>query len=328
MLRIFHSIFGDDEPERYPESLVKAAIERAVDATDPWLRGLSGYRRRLRPAVLHAIDYVVGLVERLELPLELSRKSYGDNPLARLFFVSSEQLDQLLRTDPALGVFRKGNNQTSRPVWALLAMECEQRKIFGVDMLGDTVVRDVPQVTVGMTGHRLIDPATGLADTRRMLKRRAFDHLLALALAKIAAVEDEREGLLRHRTLLQAKHDTLEGSSWGFGESPQGSAPLDEIHRQLDQLEAQLEELGGDDNYIEKNLEILIEVLDHAEQQLWGEPLTLIVDRMGIKRSTVTDDAPELHLTELHNAAGRRIVIHMVSIPPAALNPLSPEAKK
>ena len=59
MLRIFYSIFGgDEEAGRYPDTLIKAAIERAVDGTDPWLRGLSGYPRKLRPAVLHAIDHV------------------------------------------------------------------------------------------------------------------------------------------------------------------------------------------------------------------------------------------------------------------------------
>ena len=34
MLRFLHSIFGGLEEARYPESLVREAIERAVDATD------------------------------------------------------------------------------------------------------------------------------------------------------------------------------------------------------------------------------------------------------------------------------------------------------
>jgi hypothetical protein len=52
MLRLLHSIFGSEQKGSYPESLVREAIERAVEGTDPWLRGVSGYRRKLRPAVM------------------------------------------------------------------------------------------------------------------------------------------------------------------------------------------------------------------------------------------------------------------------------------
>lgn len=321
MLRIFQSIFGG-ETERYPEELIKAAIERAVDGTDPWLRGLSGYRRKLRPAVVHAIDHVVGLVDSLESPLELSRENYGQVPLLRLFFISAEQLDGLLHDDPALRAFRKETAATTRPAVALLGMECEQRRAFGVDLQGDTLVRDVAQVTVGMAGHRLLDPTADLIETRRLLKRRAFDHLLSLALAKIAVVEDTREDLLRRRTLLQAKHDMLEGSGWGFSDQSREQPPqLDAVHRQLAELEGELLEFGGDDRYIEKHLEILLDVLTHAEHQLWSGPLTLIVDRMGIKRTAAAGDAPELHLTELHNIDGRRMVTRLVEIPPMPAGP-------
>jgi len=319
VLHLFQSLFGgDDDAERYPEKLIKAAIERAVDGTDPWLRGLSGYRRKLRPAVLHAIDHVVGMTDRLEEPLELSRESYTTDPLLRLAFISTTQLEQLLLNDPALAAMFKASGQSGLAVWALLGMECEQQQAFGMEMQGDTLVRDVAQVTVGMVNHRLLDPTSSLAKTRRLLKRRAFDHLLSLALSRITAVEDVREELLARRTLLQAKHDMLERSGWGFSEAAGEMPPqLDEVHRKLGEIEGQLLEFGGDDCYIEKHLEILTDVLANAEHQLWAEPLTLIVDRMGIKRNVVSEDAPELHLTELHNAAGQRLIIRLVTIPPA-----------
>jgi hypothetical protein len=319
MLRLFHSIFGDASgTDRYPEALIRNAVERAVDGTDPWLRGLSGYRRKLRPAVLHAIDHIVAMTDSLPPPVELSRTGYGNDPHLRLFFTSAEQLDGLLKNDPALVAFRRTAAQADQQVWALLTMTCERRGTFGVDLLGETLVRDVPQVTVSLGSHRLLDPTADQAETRRLLKRRAFDHLLTLALGRITAVEDVREDLLRRRTLLQAKHDMLEGSSWGFTHPARETPlPLAEVHRQLDDIEAQLLEFGGDDRYIEKHLEILADVLAHAERQVWLQPLRLIVDRMGIQRSIPSPDAPELELTELHNAAGRRLIAQMVKIPPA-----------
>ena len=78
MLQLFQSIFGagpQDEP--YPDELISRAIERAVDGTDPRLRALPGYRKKLRAAVIHAIGHVVGLVDSLPVPLELSRAGFS-----------------------------------------------------------------------------------------------------------------------------------------------------------------------------------------------------------------------------------------------------------
>ena len=317
MLRIFHTLFGASaENERYPEEMVESAIERAVDGTNPWLRGLTGYRRKLRPAVLHAIDHIVALANGMQTPLELSRESYGREPQLQLFFISSEQMEQVLRADPALVAFRATAGNANRPAWAQLVMKCEQHRAFGADLLGETIVRDVPQVTVSMSGHRLLDPTADLAETRNHLMKRSYEHLLKLALARIAAVEDVREDLVQQRTLLQAKHDALVCTGWGFGD-PDESSPQDiELHRQLDDIEKQLLEVGGDDSYLEKDLEILIDVLSNAEHQLWVDSLTLIVDRMGIKRNIASDDAPKLVLRELHNAAGLQLIARMVMVPP------------
>ena len=316
MFRLFHSIFGNEE-ERYPDTLVDAALERAVDGTDPWLRGLSGYRRKLRPAVVHALDHVVGMTDGFEQPLELSRTNYATDPQLRLFFISPEQLDGMVCADPLLAAWRAAPENAGRPAWALLVMECEQRRAFGVELQGDTLVRDVPQITVSFSRHRLLDPAASLEENRRLLRRRAFDHLLTLALARIVTVKEVREDLLRHRTLLQAKHDMLEGSGWGFG-GGDAAANLAAVHQQLDEIAAQLQKVGGDDRYIEKHLEVLVDVLANAERQLWMDTETLIVDRMGIKRGTPADDAPELELKELHNAAGRRLMARMVVVPATA----------
>lgn len=320
MLQLFHSIFGHDRvDERYPGKLVDMAIDRAVDGTDQWLRGLSGYRRKLRPAVLNAIDHVVTLVDSFDEVLELSRDSYADHPLLQLFFISTAQMESLLKSDPTLTSFHRNKGHAAQPVWALLTMECDQRQTFGTELRGETIVRDVSQITVSLSAHRLLDPTTDLTETRRMLKRRAFDHLLTLALTEITLVKDVREELVRHRNLLQSKLDFLQRGDWGFHtlvhEVPPSEAVLQE---QIDNIESQLVEVGGDDRYIEKNLEILIDVLTNAERQLWAQPLPLIVDSMGIKRNDTAEDASKLVLTELNSRAGRQLIASLVKVPPCS----------
>jgi hypothetical protein len=139
---------------------------------------------------------------------------------------------------------------------------------------------------------------------------------LTLALARIAAVQDVREELVQHRTMLQSKLGYLQRGDWGFGGLGRDvPAPVAELQQQINEIESQLSAVGGDDRYLEKNMEILVDVLANAERQLWAQPLALIVDRMGIRRNQASADAPELVLTELHNKAGRRLVARLVMLP-------------
>lgn len=310
MLRLFHSIFGTvAETEHYPETLVRAAIERAVDGTDPWLRGLSGYRRKLRPAVLAAIDHVVALVDGLDPPRPANRAGYDHDPLLRAMFLSAEQMLQLLHKQLAAQPVAGG------AACALLVADLEQRGIFGVDLHGETLVRDVPQVTVSFANHHLLDPALNETETRHLLKRRAFDHLLSMALRRMVAVKEIRAGLDNRYALLQAKHDALLNGHWGFDlgkhEKP---ANMVELETQLAEIEAQLLRVGKDDRSIEVALELLADVLGQPQKHLWMSRETLVVDSMGIKRTMATEEAPELVLEQLHNAEGRNVVVSLVGL--------------
>lgn len=316
MLRLFHSFFGGAPQETgYPESLVKAAIERAVDGTDPWLRGLSGYKKKLRPAVLRAIDHVVALVDRLPPSIVVDSGSYGDDPRLRAFFISLDDLRTIIDNDRNLAEFRRGPGGYVSPVIALLTMEKQERVFFGAALSGDIVLRDVPQTSVSFAAHRLLDPTGSEEETRRQLKRRAFDHLLSLALQRITAVKAERDTLERRRALLQAKHALLQREGWGFDAagSPEGADSAG-VEEQLGQIERQLQEVGGDDRMLELYLGIVTDVLGRPEEHLWDRQETVIVDRMGIKRSEAAPDAPELTLNVLHNAEGRSLVMTLVAL--------------
>lgn len=315
MLRFLQSIFGGVEQGRYPESLVKAAIERAVDGTDPWLTAVSGYKKKLRPAVLRAIDHVVALVNELPPPMAVDLKSYDSDPRLKAFFMSTAEMRQIFGSDRNLADFLKGPGGNESQVIALLMMEKQERVGFGVALSGDVVMHDVPQVTVSFVGHRLVDPSESEEKTRRQLMRRAYDHLLSIALGSITIVKGEREELEGRRTLLNAKLDLLQRGGWGFDETGSTEVPRSAVlEEQLAQIEAKLQEVGGDDRMLEVYLGIVADVLGRPEEYLWSRQETLIVDRLGIKRSEPADDAPELTLGVLSNAAGQSRVMTLVAL--------------
>ena len=62
-------------------------------------------------------------------------------------------------------------------------------------------------VLVPLVQRRLMEPAFEEHECRRLLQRRAFDHLLTVALEHIAEHREERESLTVRRALLRSKLD-------------------------------------------------------------------------------------------------------------------------
>jgi hypothetical protein len=101
-------------------------------------------------------------------------------------------------------------------------------------------------VTGIASGHRLVEPTTDEADTRRQLKRRAFDHLLTLALARIADTRGSRAELSLQRDLLRRKLMTLKRSGWSL-DAQEGARPdPDTLSAELQAIESELAKLGAD----------------------------------------------------------------------------------
>ena len=194
-------------------------------------------------------------------------------------------------------------------------MEKEEKVIFGAELSGDIVIRDVPKKTVSFDGHRLVDPDADEDKARRMLMRRAYDHLLSLALKRLSFVKSERKDLEQRRKLLQAKLNLLEREGWGF-DSAGSSEKLSvaEVEERLGQLEAQLEEFGGDNSESETYLQIVADVLGKPEDYLLGKSETIFVDRMAIQHNEPSDETSALTFTELRNAEGRCLVVLLVSL--------------
>jgi hypothetical protein len=316
-LRFFHSIFSNDTSAgNYPESLIKKAVERAVDGTDPWIRAVSGYKKKLRPAVVRAINYVVALVDDMAPPIVVEHDIYGRDPKLRTFFISNNDMQKILSSDKNLTDFQHGQTVALPRIFALLAMEKQEKILLGSEMSGDIIQHDVAHVAVSFEGHRLLDLATDEIDTRRQLKRRAFDHLLKRALGRIAIVKTERGKLERHRTLLHSKLDLLQRGGWGFDKtSTVENLDVDGLEELLSRIETELLKLGGDDRMLEVYLGIVIEVLARPEEHLWARKETLIVDRMGIKRSKADSDLPEVTIDIISNDDRQNFVVSLIALP-------------
>ena len=320
MLNLFQSFFGGEKSRsQYPESLIEAAIERAVDGTDARLRLLPGYRKRLREPVIHAIDHVVALIDALPAPLAAGRGDFSADPHMAALFVSAAQMLEVFSRDRDLNAFMKQASVATERVTALLMAERVEKNVLGVDQVDGQLRRDVAQVTVSFRKHRLMEVAENEAECRRLLKRRAFDHLLALALARIVEVRDERADLVRQRDVLRHKLATLARNGWGFDAAADEAVEPGRLQADLADVEQQLQELGTDSDVLDTHIAIVADLLSQAEHQLKIENVCMRLDSMNIQRDAQDASAHDIVLPEFHNARGQQSVLLLVSIIPGEL---------
>ena len=262
---------------------------------------------------------MVALVDGIPAPLPAGRSDYNADPRLKALFASADRMQEVFGNDAALNEFRGGSGNGAERVIALLLAERVEKNVLGMEMAGDMLRRDVAQVSVSFRNHRLIEVTSNEADTRRQLKRRAFDHLLTLALARIADVHGERADLARQRDLLQHKLSVLKRGGWSF-EAAEGAPPEHKaLIAELQEIETALTKLGTDAGALQGRLDIVADLLGHAEQQLWAEDFVIHLDNMNIRRDAQDASAQRITLRELHNARGASLAMLLVTLAPGEL---------
>lgn len=322
MLEFFQSIFGNVGKEHgyIPESIIQEAIERAVDGTDRRVRLVSGYRKRLREPIIHAIEHVVALVARVPAPLIAGRGYYQDDPRLATVFASADHMLETFGHDPSLTAFLEGLDGHVERIAALLLADHTEKVVLGMDLYGDMLRRDVAQVAVNFGSYRLLDPTPSEEATRRPLRRRAFDYLLTVALARIAEVSGERAELARERDILRRKMSALQRGGGSFERQEAGaSADPAKLAAELKEIEDQLAALGTDANLLHAHLDIVVDVLSQCDKQVWIEDTVMTLDRMNIKRDAQDTSARSIALQELTNPLGHRAAVLFVLLDPCEL---------
>jgi len=316
MLSFLSSLFTSaDQPSGGPDpSLVEAAIERVVDATDPRLRVFSNYRKRLQPAVQRGVEHVLGLIDGLPEPVEISRRSFSSDPRLRAFFASPARMQEAIGNAPTLVDFL-ANHKGPYPefIFGLLAPEMRERQALGMELKGDHVRRDVLQNVVDFRDHRFLGAAGSEVESRYEIKKRAFDYLAELALKRILNVQEKRSELEGQRRLLKRKLDAMQAGNWGLEPMLSGDGEGHSDYRSLEQQVAAVEDelmaLPCSQASLDNRFDCINAVLGQPEEWLSLRHVDLHVDAMSLKVKDPADVASKpLELTEFFSASGDRRV--------------------
>ncbi len=324
-----HSIFtGPNQPGKFDKELMLRGIERVVDGTDPRLRAVSHYRRKLWDSVEHAIDYVVTFVNTLPPAITADRQGYMTDPRLRALFASPESLREILSfSDGARNYLKQAPDPLPVELYAGLGAVRVEKNVLGIEMDGEILRRDVPQIMVNFSDHRVVCFSGNEQDSRRELMRRGCDYLIETALQRLIASRVQKTQLeQQQRKLLQQKANILKQAQVGL-ESLTGPATLEPVdlsalEQQLQNLETELSQLRADSATLDKHLAKVVATLSEPEKVLRLDSISLTLDHMNTK---VAADSPRvanaMTFQEIVMGKDRRLAALFVRFPSNQLLP-------
>jgi hypothetical protein len=326
---LLQSIFsGPTPPSKFDKELMLRGIERVVDGTDPRLRAVSHYRRKLWEPVERTIDFVVNFVNALPPAIVADRQGYMTDPRLRALFASPESLREILSfSDGARNYLKQAPAPLPAELYAGLGAVRVEKNVLGIEMEGEILRRDVPQTVVNFRDHRLVFLTDNEQDTRRELMRRAADYLIETALGRLTASRVQKTQLeQQQRKLLQQKAGLLKQAQVGFESmaGPAGAKPVDlnALERQLQEVETELSQLRADSATLDKHLAKVAATLSEPEKYLRLESISLNLDHMNTK---VPADSPRvtnsMTFEEIVLGKDRRVAALFVRFPSDQLLP-------
>jgi hypothetical protein len=276
---------GRRENGRIAEAELLEAVGQAADLIDPKIRWVSGYRRRLKPAVARTLAYADELIAKIPGPILTHPDRWGQDPCLRAIFAAPEEILHTFSAHPKAKGYMEG--PAAAPFHALLTMTRQEKSVLGVATDGNLIKRDVPRTAVNFVDLRVLGPALSEVETHERLRRQALTILCSTAMERILALRSRARDLGEHREILKIKLRIRQSGRQDLAALMCGTEACDiEIARARDEL-AEIEreiaaaktELGGPTECLEH----LLAILSRPEEHLWIEPLCLRLNPLGLK---------------------------------------------
>lgn len=249
-----------------------AAIERAVSAVDPLLKQSDDYPDHFRHPVSVALEYAKRLAYSLPGPVTIDREAYARDAFVHALFPDINAISDAVTASLALQEYLR-LSPASNEFYALMGTRRIEKKVLGMEISATTLQREVPQQAVYFSSHTLENPSPDEPHAREMSAMRFFDSLVGKVKERIAQRKQKKETLIEKRNSLLAHLHTTNAL-----ERTGTERQLSEVDTEL---QATLESLAPGSLIADFDA-----VLLHPEQYLHLNQTSLILDSMGIKRST------------------------------------------
>ena len=310
--------------ERRRNLALREAIDMVVAGTDPRIRAVSGYGRKLKPAVERMLVHLDACGSWLAPPVELSARAWNTNPLVRMLFANVDELHELFSGSPELRAYFRDHPESTEAFVGLGATRCERRTL-GSALHGEVLQREVAQTIVHFTDHSVFGACGSEHELRAQVERRGFAVLVGEALEHLVAEHTRRNDLEAGRHLLQLRLKALEHKHRAVDtlyEAPgTPDARIAELRAQLHAGQPALDEARGRLVTLDDYIAIIREVLSGPDQYLAEKRTSLRVNRMNVKVDAPDEPADQVVFSEITIGARTPRVVVLGRYPRTELLP-------
>ena len=323
MLHLLRNIFTstyNQRDKRY-EHIINLAIELTIDGTDPRLRAVSAYKKKLRYSIETAVEYVIEVIDAMHDPLELSRSGFATNPQVNAYFASAKELEEMIVINPSVREFLvKSMRNNNEYLYLGMGMNKEQKNVFAPELKGEIVHKEVSRTVVNFSEHRFVDPSKSNKTLRRKLKERIFMAIVQCALEKLIEIKDKKQSLEQQRILLNAKLRNLKHHALGIEPFTkiEGHARFSrkELEAKLAEIEKNLKATSASIQTLDQYLEIINHVMANPMDYLKIDNSSTRLTSMNFLASPTDEDpGEEIFYTDFKIHDGKTVVGRIVKFP-------------
>lgn len=223
-------------------------VERFVDASNSKMRAVHGYSHKLREHVRALHNHVFQIANEIPPPVDLNPDTFGTDPLISALFVNSNDIDKLFNADPDVDAFLRAHSKYQVPVlYALLTAGKSEKQTLGIGVQGDMLIREVPQLAVNFSSHKVHIPCTSSAELSVALKKYLFGRVVALIKQQMMSRMTDQalkpgDDSYESRIKSLANPDVYLNTLIEYIEVPAKLLSIDKLHFKLSKLGIQLED--------------------------------------------------------------------------------------
>jgi hypothetical protein len=327
MLKLARLIFGGGTSQpKGQDALIDEAIEKAVDACDPRLRAVSGYKKKLRDATGSAVAHVLAFVGAFAPPLDVSPQLFTTDPRVRAYFGSADQISSVFSDSrPVREFLARPENAPLTHFVGGMRMQLDEKRTLTSELRGDTVQREVLGTAMNFGKHYVGLVAADEKSLRRDIEERAFVRLIECALERMTAERERKSELEEQRALLKTKLQFIKARGLGMQpllEPSDDSAPnFAHIEKTLEEVESKLRQAVPPTATLEHQIELMNDVMSHPKDYLSLGRKSAHITRMGMKADPgSTDPGDKIDYTEF-TLGGKTWVGELVCYPVEAMLP-------
>lgn len=305
---------------REKQAALANGVELIVDLVDPRLRGLTNYRSRLVPALKTAVQAVDVLIDALPAPMALSREAWTTDRQLRAYFTSPNSMQDFFDTNPEVRDFLTSSAALgATEVYAALSMRIDRSTRFGTEAVGEQILADQKQKTIGFSDYVVGVLAQDETAFRNALRRRVLEEVAARTMQQILGMRTQRDALSEREDTLKWKLKIYEMRKAGIGTLLHDDDVYDrhitKLQEELGSVSTGLQDLLQRAGDLEDFLDITVQAFATVDQTIKLSPTQICINDMNVE-TTPERGGDEMTIYEFRIGKRRPRAVQLIRFSP------------